>query len=186
MAQIGQTTVTGGRTDPIHNLQGKMRRMTMTEAGTVNHVGIWCWENAVANSNNLLAGIYSTAGVLLYQSNVRVAAVPGVGIANVAAVSVFFPGGTTLAIGSYDIVVCANGGVNGSDVICSGSNGTAGTPVNMFDAGTIYPTLPADYTGKVDTSASRQWDLFLDYTASSGKNRFRGVSGGFVDLSGGF
>lgn len=166
MAQIGQTTTSGGRTYLIYDEQGAMRRMVLPVAATLNHVGIFCWESTVANQNSLKATIYNTSGVKVAETQVRATAISGVGLANVAAVTIPFAGGVSLAAGTYDVMVCATGAVGGSTVGINGQNGTAGTPVSMFFS-YIYPTAPDPYTGLVDTAATRAWDIYLDYTAAT-------------------
>lgn len=164
MAQIGQTTTSGGRTFLIYDEQGAMRRMVLPVAATLNHVGIFCWEATVANQNNLKATIYNTSGVKVAETNIRTAAIPGIGVGNVSAVTMPFAGGVSLPAGTYDVMVCAT--VGSSTVGINGQNGAGGTPVSMFFS-YIYPTAPDPYTGLVDTTATRAWDIYLDYTAAT-------------------
>lgn len=166
MATAGQTTVTGGRTWAISSGRGAMRRVSIPVAFTVNHIGAWGFESVTSNSSSLMAGLYATDGTLLAQSSVRTTPYT---TGSAQSATMLFGGPTVYPAGDYDLVVVSSGSIEGNRIEISGQNGTAGTPVDMYDyPDGLYPTLPADYTGLVDTALARAWDMWIDYTESSG------------------
>lgn len=166
MAQTGQTTPSGGRTWPVGNLGGPMRRVNVPVGCTVNHIGGWFWEQVTAGEHDARAAIYSTAGALLYESSILTAPISSTSTPQLAQ----FPfTGASLTAGDYDLGVSAEDTPN--LLIMNGQNGTAGLPIAFnTDPDSNFPDFQADIAGHTDTTAARQWDLYLDYTeASSGR-----------------
>ncbi len=164
MAQVGQTTPSGGRSKFIFETEGAMRRITLPVAATLNFIGCYCWEQTTVNENDVKGAIYTTAGIKLYETNVLANAITTLPTSPFDA-HIPFPGGCTLAAGTYDLVVAGTG--RGGVPVVNGQNDATGLPTAM-NGTAIYPTFPADYTGFVDSATPRQWDLYLDYTPSAG------------------
>ncbi len=167
MATIGQTTVSGGRSQGFYGTLAVCRQETMPVAGTVNFVGVWCWESAAANNNDIQAAIYDADGTLLYVSDPVSAPVTSVGTPEL--VQVPFPPGTTLPAGDVVFAVMSNhaDGESTGNLVASGQNGPGGVPVWIADSSSMWDNWPEDFTGMVDTGLARAWDMYLDYTEGS-------------------
>lgn len=165
MAQVGQTTNTGSRSQAIYEDQACMSRLTLPVGCVVNFLGAFVYESVSANENSLKAFIYNTSGALLYTSNILANAITSIALGTPYDAHVTFSG-ANLTAGTYDFVICATG--LGGTPVCSGQNGPGGTPVTLQN-GNIYGAPPDPYTlGTVNTTATRTWDIYVDYTASGG------------------
>lgn len=168
MATVGQVTMTGGRGATIGNQGGVARAFTMPENGTLNHLGIWVKERVAPNANSLRGAIYSaTTGDLVHQTNILSNPVPSTTEYN--PVHVLFGAGLTLTGGqNYVMLMMASSDNDSVDV--SGQNGPGGSPVFFSDQEvTFYPNFPSNLSAlEVDSVATRQWDMWLDYSPQSG------------------
>lgn len=168
MAQVGQTTPTGTRSIAIFDAQAAMSRLTIPVGATVNYLGCYLYESITANENDLIAFIYnSSTAALIYTSNILANAITSTSIGAPYNAHVTFTG-ATLASGTYDFVICATG--RGGTPIVSGQNGPGSTPV-LLQRSNIYGAPPDPYTlGTVDSTATRTWDIYVDYTAGGGSS----------------
>lgn len=169
MSQVGQTTPSGGREWALNTQGGVARPVTVPVNCTLNHIGVWCRESTTANSNNLKAAIYTTAGILAAQSDVLTAAISST--ATHALKQIPFSG-ESLSAGNYILVVLA--GPAATNVIAQGQNDSAGLVSYIVDTeGDIYPAgdedpWPSDVSLLLKNDAARQWDVYLDYTEAAG------------------
>lgn len=164
MAQVGQTTPSGGREWSIYPQQAVLRRVTIPVNCTLNHIGVWCREQTTANANDLKAAIYTNSGALVYQSSVLSAAISST---STHALKQLNFAGQSLSAGTYILAVAAGPGTSGV-VVVQGQNDSSGLPTYMnSDPSDLYPTFPSDISAIINTGATRQWDLYLDYTEAS-------------------
>lgn len=168
MAQVGQTTPTGGREWALHPTLGACRPVTVPVGCTLNHIGCYLREQNNANANNVLAAIYTSAGVLVYETAVLTAAITST--VTFAWYQLTFSG-QSIGAGSY--VLAASGSGTDGNVVIQGSNDSAGlvTYIAGDDPPTLYPSFPADGSTAFRTDASRQWDMYLDYTEATSGGR---------------
>jgi hypothetical protein len=178
MARVGQTTASGGREWALHLGLSACRRVTVPVACTVNHIGCWLREQNAVNANDVIAGIYTTGGVLLWTSSVLENDVDST--ATFAEYQIPFTG-ASLDAGDYVLLVTASG-TNGN-VVMQGQNDSAGLPTYvLFDPEITFPTLPSPVT--FSTDAARQWDIYLDYTESAGSSVTKTPATGNLSLGG--
>lgn len=162
MAQVGQTTPSGGREWGIYPQQAACRAVTVPVNCTLNHIGVWCREQTTPNSNDLRGAIYTAAGALVYQTSILTGAIDS---ASSHALKQLAFASQALSAGNYIIVVSA-----GPDAaIVQGQNGPGGEPVSMHADSPFFPDFPADTSALLDTTATRQWDLYLDYSEDSSR-----------------
>lgn len=180
MAQIGQTTPTGGREWALHPGLCALREFTLATDFTLNHVGAWFREQTAANANNVVAGIYNSSGILAATSDVLSAAITS----TVTFDEYEIPfNGELLTAGTYRILVIGNG-ANGN-VVLQGQTSTAGLPTYAnFDPEISFPTLPSDISALILSDASRAWDLYLDYTESAASDTPLTVDSGSLAVQG--
>lgn len=166
MSQVGQTTPSGGREFNIYPQQAVLRGVTLAVNATLNHIGVWCREQTTANANDLKAAIYTSAGILVAESSVLSAAISST--VTHALKQITFSGQSVTA-GNYLLAVSAGPATSGL-VIVQGQNGPGGVPVSFFTSPAFYPTYPSDISALWETTATRSWDVYLDYTeATSGQ-----------------
>ncbi len=163
MAQVGQLTPSGGREWAVYDHMGVLRQVTVPVNCTLNHIGVWLREQTAANANNVRAAIYTTTGALLYQTSILTGAINS---ATTFALYQLSFAGQALSAGTYILAVAAT--ETTGVVIAQGQNGSAGVPNYVTDeGGTLHPTFPADISAAIKTDASRQWDIYLDYSEAS-------------------
>lgn len=165
MAQVGQTTPSGGREFTIYPQQAVLRGVTVPAGFVPNHIGIWVREQTTPSANDLKAALYTSAGILVAESNVLTT--PITSTSTHALKQVTFPVVSASASGNYLIAVSAGPGTSGV-VVVQGQNGPGGVPVSFFTDPAFYPTFPSDISALWETTATRSWDLYLDYTESGG------------------
>lgn len=167
MAQVGQTTPSGGREWSIHTNMAAIRRIVLPTGATLNHIGAWVREQTTANAHDLVGAIMTNAGILVYQTNVITAPVANTSFVGTAQ-QIAFPGGLFVAAGTYLIGV-ASSGVAGDCIILQGQNDSAGLPTFANDEENLIfcPTWEPDVSAHLATDATRQWDMYLDYTEAS-------------------
>lgn len=163
MSQVGQTTPSGGREFNIYPQQAVLRPITLPVGATLNHIGVWCREQTTVNANDLKGAIYTSAGVLVAQTSVLSAAISSTSTHALKQVNF---AGQSVAAGNY-IIAVGSGPATSGLVIVQGQNGPGGVPVSFFTSPAYYPNFPSDISTLWDTTATRSWDLYLDYTEAS-------------------
>lgn len=164
MAQVGQTSPSGGREWAIYPQMGVLRQVTVPVGCTLNHIGIWVREQTTPNENSLRAAIYTTAGALLYQTSILANAISST---TTHALKQLAFAGQSLSAGTYILAVSAGPNTTGT-VVVQGQNDSAGSPSYLINTdGDPYPNFPASIAASIRTDASRQWDIYLDYTEAS-------------------
>lgn len=166
MAQVGQTTPSGGREWSLNTEGGGCRQVTVPVNCTVNHIGVWVREQTTVNHNDLRAAIYTTSGTLVYQTAILENDIGSTG--SFALKQLAFTG-QSLSSGNYVLAVGA-GPASSGNAILQGQNDSSGSPTYMVSTpSTLHPTFPSDATGMIFSDSARQWDIYLDYTeAASG------------------
>jgi hypothetical protein len=167
MAQVGQTTPSGGREWAINTLGGPLRQVVVPVNCTLNHIGVWVRESTTANSNDLKGAIYTTGGVLVYET-ANLSATIGSTVSFSLEQLLF--SGQSLTAGTYVLAVSAGPGA--TNAIAQGQNDSAGSPTYIVaDSGSLHPSFPADASTFFHTDAARQWDIYLDYTEAAGASQ---------------
>jgi hypothetical protein len=169
VAQIGQTTPSGGREWSVHTYMSALRRIVLPTGATLNHIGVWVREQVAGNTHDLVGAIMTNAGVLVYQTNVVTTPVANTSFVGTAQ-QMAFAGGLFVPAGTYLLGVAASG-VAGDCIIVQGQNDSAGLPTFANDpeeSVAFYPTwTSSDISAFIATDATRQWDIYLDYTEAS-------------------
>lgn len=139
------------------------RQVTVPVGCTLNHIGCWVREQVAANANDIRGAIFTTAGVLIAQTAVLE---DNIGSTATFALKQLNFAGQAVSAGNYIIAVVASG-TNGN-VVLQGQNDSAGAPTYLFfDPEITFPTFPSDVSTSIRTDATRQWDLYLDYTEAA-------------------
>lgn len=167
MAQVGQTTPSGGREWSINTTGGPLRQVTVPVNCTLNHIGIWVRESTTANSNDLKGAIYTTGGILVYET-ANLSATIGSTVSFALEQLVF--SGQSLTAGTYILAVAAGPGT--TNAIAQGQNDSSGSPTYIVaDTGSLHPNFPADASTFIHSDSARQWDIYLDYTEAAGSSQ---------------
>jgi hypothetical protein len=164
MAQVGQTTPSGGREWSIGTNLGACRRVVVPVNCTLNHIGVWVREQTTPNTNNIRAAIYNNSGILQFQTSILTADID----ATTFDLYQLPFSGQSLAAGTY-ILALGSSSATGA-VIMQGQNDSSGLPtyMNPDEPESLHPTFPSDASLFTRTDAARQWDMYLDYTEATG------------------
>jgi hypothetical protein len=160
MAQVGQTTPTGGREWALNLGLAAAREITIPDNCTLNHLGVYVREQLTANANDLVACICTPAGVRVATSQV---------LSNAIASTATFDweqipfSGEFVAAGNY--VIFAMGSAEDGNIVLQGQTDVSGVVSYLaFDPEITFPTIPDDLADELRSDATRSWDMYLDYT----------------------
>ncbi len=166
MAQLGQTTNTGSRAQAFYEDQAVIVQLTPPVNCTLNFIGIFCYESASANENDLKAFVYNAgSGSLLFTSNILANAISSTSIGAPTNAQVTFTGASLTGGTAYNFVIAATG--RGGTPIASGQNGSGLVPT-LLQNSNIYGAPPNPISGGTVTNQPRAWDIYIDYTATGG------------------
>lgn len=174
MAQVGQTTPSGGREWGIGPSLSACRQVTVPVNCTLNHIGFWAREQTAANANSVKGAVYTSGALLLHETSV---------LANAITSNVTFSeyhlefADEPISAGTVLIISISASGTNGN-VVVQGQNDSTGNPTyqNPEDPVFLYPNFPADASTFTRTDAGRQWDIYLDYTEVAAGSSIAAIS----------
>lgn len=164
MAQVGQTTQSGGREWSIHPQSATTRRVVIPVNCTLNFIGAWLRESTTPNANDCRGFLLTNAGALLYETAILTAGITSTSFAHY---QLNFSG-QSVSAGTYIIGVSGGPDVSGAIIHC-GQNDSTGLPTFLFaeDPVTLFPDMPADVSTNLRYDSARQWDIYLDYTEAA-------------------